>query len=1068
MKRKPLLFKLLCAVACLFIFIQAYPQVNINGSIRDENNMPLPGVTILEKGTNNGCVTDIDGNFTLSVKEKAVLVISYVGYLSKEISVKDQTDFNINLEPDIISLDDVVVVGYGVQKKSDLTGAVTSISSEDIQKIPIPSIDHALQGQAAGVNIIAKSGRPGESADIQIRGISSINGTQPLIIIDGVPGGDLNTINPSDIASIEVLKDASTAAIYGSTGGNGVILITTKSGTQGKLIANLNVYRGWEYAINKIELMNSQEYMAVLEESSKSATALNDRPDTLKTYNWQDIVFEPSSVQNYDLSLSGGTEVSSFFVSAGYNKQEGIIRNSDYERFNFRVNAEQKLVKRIKFEEKISYVNTVGKGFEEWQWHNYYANPIYSTLIMDPTIPAYYTDSLPGFDPTLIPGYVPKYKWTRSNYGTVNPLVNLDMKNRTEKRYYLIGNIGITINIFKGLDIINRLGGELYFGEVKEYEGKYWASETNNRKDDRLIMSMNKAITFNLQNIIQYNQSLGNHNVLIMAGHEATDWTIYDINGYRLGMTSDDPWMLYPKMSTNDSSTAQLINGSADIRRKESFFGRFNYDFKGKYLLSINIRRDGASNFGPNNRWGIFPSFSLGWKFSEESFIKNIEYISFGKIRGGYGKTGANARSGFPFLPKIEPIPQFRYSFDNEKSYTGMGPTQIANPDIGWETVNMTNIGIDLGFFSNRLFLSADYFSKVSIDMLMSMEVSRIAGTYVGSNMASTYPEVNFGKISNKGFEFTLSAKKKEGQLKGSIDLNITTVKNKVLKLTTDSMLRGRVHTLQPTNITYEGAPVAQFYGWKTNGLFRETDPTRIIGGKTVIINQPYYIKTNGDTAYAQQLAKPGDLRYVDLDGDGQITNKDRTILGSPLPKLIYGFTINLEYKIFDLSAFFNGTLGNKILNGTKQYLYYLQGSGNHAKDFTNRYVEADIVKQTSTGGEIVVLRKNVNTDLPRNDPANYNKLNPFFIEDGSYLRLRNLVLGVNIPQKITSKVSIQRCRLYFGAKNLFTITKYTGFSPDVAGKTPENPDEGILELGVDLGIYPVTRMYYFGANITF
>ncbi len=687
---------------------------------------------------------------------------------------------------------------------------------------------------------------------------------------------------------------------------------------------------------------------------------------------------------------------------------------------------------------------------------------------MDPTIPAYYADSIPGFDPTLIPGYVPKYKWTRSKYGTVNPLVNLDMKNRTERHNYLIGNFGITVNILKGLDFINRLGGEINYTEVKEYEGKYWASEVNNRKDDRLILLTRKAFSWNLQNILQYNQSFGNHNILLMAGHEATEWKQEEIGGYRLGMFSDDPWMLYPIMSTNDSSTAQFVTGSANIRSTEAFFGRFNYDFKGKYLLSVNIRRDGASNFGSNKRWGNFPSFSVGWKFSEESFVKGFEYLSFGKIRGGYGKTGANARSGFPYLPKIEPTDQFRYSFDNKKSYTGMGPTQIANEDISWESVNMTNIGIDLGFFSNRLFLSADYFSKVNDGMLMLMEVSRIAGTYVGSNMASTYPEVNIGKISNKSFEFTLSAKKKEGQIKGSIDLNLTTVKNEVLKLSTDSLMRGRVHTLQPTNITYEGAPVAQFYGWETDGLFRETDPTRVIGGKTVIINQPFYIKSNGDTAYAQQLAKPGDLRYVDRNGDGQLTNADRTILGNPLPKLIYGFTINLEYKIFDLSAFFNGTIGNKILNGTKQYLYYLQGSGNHAKDFTNRYVQDDIVKQTSTGGELVVLRKNVNTDLPRNDPANYNKLNPFYIEDGSYFRLRNLVLGVNIPQNFTSKVNIQRCRLYFGAKNLFAITKYTGFSPDVAGKSPENPGEGILELGVDLGIYPVTRMYYFGANITF
>ncbi|MBN1187071.1 MAG: TonB-dependent receptor, partial [Bacteroidales bacterium] len=1015
----------------------------------------LPGVSILIKGTRVGTITDLDGKYLLSVPPDGILVFSFMGYTTKEAPVNNATVIDMAMEEDVIGLDEVVVVGYGVQKKSDLTGAVGSVSGDELRKTPLATIDHALQGQAAGVQITERSGRPGESADIQIRGISSINGTQPLIIIDGVPSDNLNNINPHDIASIEVLKDASTAAIYGSTGGNGVILITTKQGKPGKLTANLNIYRGVESPISKIELMDSWDYLGVL--SDGSTPTIKDTIkldlDNLETYDWQDIVFNSSTVENYDFSFSGGNEFSSFLASAGYNKQEGIVRNTDYQKFTFRINSEHKLLKRLTIDEKINYVNTVGKGFEEWKWHQYYWNPLFKALVMDPTVPDYTNGT-----------------WSRSPFLVENPVVNLDMMDRTEKNNYFNGNFGLKINIIKGLDVINRFAGELTFYDLKEYEGKFWASEVHERSEDRLIQNMSRTLTYNVQNIIQYNNSFGGvHNFLIMGGHEASELKTYDIGGTRLGMASDDPWMLYFIQSTNDSSTAQFITGGAEIENNEAYFARLNYDYKGKYLISINIRRDGSSKFGPNNKWGTFPSFSLGWKFSEENFLKNNEFINFGKIRFGYGQTGANARTGFPYLPKVEAIAQYRYSFNNEISTTGKGPTQIANPDLSWEKVNMTNLGVDLGFFENRLFITADFFDKVNDGMIIQQETPMHTGTYVGSNLSKNYPEVNIGSVRNRGYEVTISAKKKEGELTGYIDLNLTGIKNEVLELAEDSLLKGRVHLLQPTSLTYEGGPVAQFYGYQTEGLFTLDDPTIEKKGKTVIINQPYSInETTGDTTYMQEKAEPGDVRYADLDGDGKLTINDRTVLGSPIPKLIYGFTINLEYKGLDLSAFFNGTIGNKILNGTKQFLYYHQGQGNRAEEFTNRYVKEDIIRYTLTGEEVVILPQNHDTDLPSNKPENYNKLRPFYIEDGSYLRLRNLVLGYTIPEKITSKISIQQFRIYAGAKNLFTLTKYMGFSPDVAGKQPENPGEDVLEMGVDLGVYPVTRMYYFGANITF
>jgi TonB-linked SusC/RagA family outer membrane protein len=1045
---------------CLLIpgYAGASAQQNkktVKGVVTDQKtSTPIPGVTVIVKGTTVGAVTDIDGQYSISASEKDVLEFSFIGYLKKEAPVAGQSSINIVLVEDIVGLDEVIVTGYGVQKKSDLTGAVSSVSSETLGKLPVATIDQALQGQAAGVSITQKSGRPGEAVDIQIRGISSINGTQPLVIIDGV-AGDLNNLNPSDISSIEVLKDASSAAIYGATGGNGVILVTTKKGTAGKIQTSINVYRGVESAYNQLEMMNSQEWMQVNEElayKGKLIKALNSKPDTLPTYNWQDIVLQPAISENYDFSVSGGNELSSFMISASYNNQEGIIKNSDYQRFTFRVNTEQKLSKRITFDQKISFVNTVASGFEEWQWHHYYSNPFSGALIMDPSVPDYNADGT----------------WGVSDYSVVNPLVAIDMKDRSAKSNNFEGNFGLKINLLKGLDFTSRFTGKLGFGDDKEYQAKYFATETNNRTIDRLYQNMDRSLSYTVQNILNYQTTIAeDHNLSLMVGMEANKWWGYNIAGTRLDMASTDPWMLYFVKSTNSSDDLQNVTGTGYIGASAAYFGRLNYDYKGKYLLTVNVRRDGSNSFGPNYRWGNFPSFSLGWKFSEEAFMKNIPAIAFGKLRFGYGQTGANARSGFPYLAQVESRPQFRYSVNNTTSQIGTGPYQIANTEVRWESVNMSNLGLDMGFFDNQLSITADLFDKVNEGMLMLQEVSMIAGTFNGSN-----PEVNVGSIRNRGYEITITGRKKSGELKGSIDLNISGVRNEVLDLATDSMLAGRVHTLSPTNLTAIGQPVAQFYGYLVdysvgNGLFRETDPTEKQGSRTFISNQPYR-EVDGKKIYAQPNAGFGDRRYKDVNGDNQINDKDKVNLGSPLPTLTYGFSVNLEYKGFDLSAFFNGTLGNKILNGTKQYTYYLQGNANHAKEFADRYVANDIIKLNENGEEFVAVPQNIDTDIPRNIADNYNKLCDWHIEDGSYLRLKNLVVGYTIPNKLTSKINIEKVRIYGGAKNLFTLTKYTGISPDVAGKNPETAGMGILELGVDLGVYPVTRMFYFGANIVF
>jgi TonB-dependent starch-binding outer membrane protein SusC len=1028
----------------------------IKGVVTDQKSSgSLPGVTIMVKGTSVGTVSDIDGKYSIMASEKDVLVFSFIGFTKKEVTVGNQTSIDAALSEDVMGLDEVVVTGYGVQKKSDLTGAVSSVSGENLTKLPMANIDQALQGQAAGVNITSKSGRPGEAVDIKIRGISSINGTQPLIIIDGV-SGELSNLNPNDIASIEVLKDASSAAIYGSTGGNGVILVTTKKGSAGKMKTSVNVYRGIESVSKKIPLMSSQEWMAVNEElAAKGTVALNSRPDTLKTYDWQDIIFKPAINQNYDISSSGGNDVSNILISASYNKQSGIVDNTDYQRFTFRVNSEHKITKRITFDEKIMFVNTIGNGLEEWQWHNYYANPMYNTLRMDPSVPAHDNNS------------IATNQWGVSNWSVTNPLVIIDMQNRSAKQNNFGGNFGLKINLLKGLDFTSRFNGNLKFGDVKDYQGKYYYSATVQNTTDQLVGSMRRDLSYNFQNILNYQTTIAsNHNISAMIGMEANKWWWYNISGTRTNLPSTESWMLYFNTSTDGTSDLQNVQGTGGVGASVAYFGRLNYDYKSKYLLTVNVRRDGSSSFGPNYRWGTFPSFSIGWKFTEEDFMKNIEAISFGKLRFGYGQTGANARTGFPFLASVVSNPYFQYCYDNASGEIGTGPVQIANSEIHWESINMSNLGLDLSFFDNRLSFTGDLFKKVNDGMLMQTEVSKIAGTYNNGGQATGNPEVNVGSIQNTGYEITITARKKEGELKGSIDLNLTGVRNKVISLATDSMLQGGVHVLAPTNMTCEGQPVAQFWGYlwdrsTGNGLFRETDPTRKKGPRTYITNQPFTITTKGDTTFAQPNAKPGDVRYKDVNGDGKIGPDDKVNLGNPLPKLTFGFSINLEYKGFDLSAFFNGTLGNKILNGTKQYTYYLQGNGNHAKAFADRYVEKDIIRKNADGNDMVVVHQNIDTDIPRDASDNYNMVSEFFIEDGSYLMLKNIVLGYTVPQNLVSKIGLEKVRVYVGAKNLFTLTKYTGFSPEVTGNS-------ILESGVDLGVYPTTKMIYFGVNLGF
>ncbi len=1025
-------------------------EIQISGTVTDAStNEPIPGVAIIVKGTSTGAITDIDGKYSIKVPVGTTLEFNSLGYLKEEITVIDQTDVSIALSPDIVGLNEVIVTGYGVQKKSDLTGSIASVTSEQIAKTPITGLDQAMQGMAAGVNIIPVTGRPGGSVNIQIRGVSSINGTAPLIIVDGVSQGTdpavLTRVNPEDVESIEVLKDASAAAIYGASGGNGVILITTKSGKAGAYKVSYNSYIGAENVIKHFDLMDAQQYIELIYETTPPNRPLPTlRPDTLETYDWQDIYFKTAITQNHDIAVTGGNEKSKFLFSAAYSKDEGIIKNTSHQRLTLRLNSDHKINKYITFEEKVSYLYTLTNGFADWEYSGYYQNPVMNALIMPPVQPAYDENG----------------DWTEPYLGGAgpNPMVAVDMKDNDMKRNRLEGNFSLILTPLKGLSYTCRFTDALSFDDNKEYLAKYVASTTNKRTANELVQSMNRGYSWNLQNIISYTNTLFNdHNVTIMAGQEAGRWWGYDIRGSRVGMPSDLPELLYFSVSTNDTTPSQIIEGGGYEGRSYRYFGRLNYDYKSKYLLTVNISRDYASNFGPMNRAGTFPSFSLGWKFTEESFMSNLSIINFGKLRFGWGQTGANARSGFPYLSTVVTPDGYMYAIDGQVGSIGAGTNKIDNPSLKWETVNMTNYGIDLYMFNNKLSLTAEYFIKVNDGMIMRQEIPWLTGSY-----QMTMPEVNIGSIQNKGFDITLGHKNTIlGDLNYSLDLNIGIVRNKILSLATDSLKKGGVHNVSPVTLTCEGNSISEFYGYQTDGLFRESDPFIMDGDKRIITNQPFSINSLGDTIYMQRNAQPGDLRYVDQNGDGIWNDKDKVSLGSPLPKFTFGLNINLSYKIFDLYAFFTGSYGNKVFNGTKQYLYYSQGAGNRLAAFADRY------KDELYRDGLLVVEENHDTDLPRFEADNYTKPSEFYIEDGSYIRLRSIQLGITIPKSLTSRVGIEQFRIYVGAKNLFTLTRYTGYDPVVSGGA-YGGDNGAMVQGVDIGVYPSTRMFLAGINLEF
>ncbi len=986
---------ILSALAC-FACTGAMAQQTVQGLVSDVNNEPLIGVNIMEKGTTNGTITDFDGHFTITVQNSSsILTVSYVGYITQDITVNNQSNLQIVLKEDNEQLEEVVVIGYGIQKKSDLTGAISQVSSKDLARQPSPSLGAALQGRATGLQVVS-SGAPGSNVSMKVRGIGSINNSDPLLVIDGVPTDvPLNMINMDDVATVDVLKDASATAIYGSRGAYGVIIITTKKGDFDKSSLNLKASYGFDQIQRTLPLLNATQFASLHNEMMAAGgqpqnPAFID-PTALGTgTDWMSELFQYAPTQNYSLSYSGGTKKTTYYVSGAYYDQQGIIKTTDYKRLTLQFNSDTEIYKWLKFGNKLSLNHDI-KSQGEYNIQN--------------TMKALPTQAIKNEDgswagPVGLAMYV----------GDIaNPIGKMMENSSSTKGYNLLGNIYAEIKPWEWLVFKSTFGIQTLFWDSKSWTPKYdW--EPIEQPESQASRTYNKSITWLWDNTLTFNKLIADkHNVTAMIGSSAQANTYEYMSGTVQGFISETAQelsngILEPTLSGNGSDWALL-----------SFMARANYTYDNRYLLTATVRADGSSRFSKANRWGVFPSVSAAWRLSEEQFFNKSFALSDLKIRAGYGVTGNQASVGnYAYASALQTV---QYNF-NGTQVSGLAPWVMPNPNVRWEEVEQINVGMDASMIDARLIVNLDGYIKNTNDMLVPMSVP-ISSGYSDENV----PQINAGLMRNMGVELALTSINFKGDFTWTTSGNVSYNYNKLLSLNSD------VPMYFDNNVHMVGYPVSAFYGYVTDGIFQTQEKV-----------DQHAIQTVGSDIYTS--TQPGDIRFKDLNNDGVINEDDRTILGSPTPSWTFSLNNQLSWKGFDLEIFFQGVAGNKIYNGNRAVLESMSVAQNQMITVLDRW-----------RGE------GTSNTMPRavfSDPNKNNRVSDRFLEDGSYLRLKNVSLGYTLPAKWTTKAAMQSVRLSVSGQNLFTLTRYTGLDPEVSGS------------GNDSNVYPVTRNFTFGINITF
>lgn len=1037
----------LSRLAIIFIAILhstiSYGQntITIAGTVLDsKSEEPLIGVSVQEKGTQNGTVTDLDGKFSLRTASATTLVFSYMTYENKEVSIAGSTQsLVVLLDEKSELLDEVVVIGYGVQRKSDITGSISSVSAKDINNVPVASALQALQGKAAGVNIIQNTGAPGSQTTIKIRGTGTVNDSDPLYVVDGFIVDGIDHLNPNDIANIEIFKDAASSAIYGARAANGVVVVTTKSGEQGKTKITFDSFWGISNPWKKINVMDAENYALMLDYInglsnysvdgqlyySKDPTTGDlyydqgkfHRIDTIRTNspsNWWDAITQTGIKQQYNLSVSGGSEKNQYIVSGSYYNEEGIIKTSEYNRFNTRVNVNNQLLSWLNMSTNAVYTNedrhVVPEGENSILKRALYQNPLVYT----------YNSS----------GY----------YSESHPIAAINRNHDEREQHRIDLNLSLTAKIAKLFTYQFKISDSFVSGNNTNF------TEVNKLDEDFAMTDLTEVYKYQrttnkweINNLLTFAWKDEVHDITLLGGQILEAYKNSYQESIRKGTASNDENLWYLSSAYTGDKTYGLDREWTSV----GYIGRVNYNLLDRYLLQANFRADASSIFSKEERWGYFPSVSLGWKFTSESFMDNVDWLYLGKLRVGWGQLGNNRIDETSGYTLINSGYNYPYGIGNHVLQPGATSTSIGNSGIRWEKTETFNVGIDLGLFKNKLTFSAEYFDKLTTDMLLEVPVTLSAGL-------DKAPMTNAGSVSNKGFEVSVNFKNNINKFRYEIGFNVSYIKNNVESLGTgnEPIWGGYLNEssiLAYVTKTEVGRPIGSFYGYVTDGIFNSYEEVKASA-------QYDYGKND-----FEQTTRPGDFRFKDLNGDGVITAEDRTYLGSSLPDFVFGVPISLGYKNFNLDLMFQGQTGNKIFNVMDYYLNNA-ASGNVYADLRSKHWSGQLTEDRA------FLPLNTDASIPDLDPsdaAGNFRASDFFLKDGSYIRLKELRFTYNFDSKVCSKLQVTNLSVFIGGYNLLTITGYNGFDPEVGRVVGTETNN--LSMGVDQGNYPQSRTFTFG-----
>lgn len=987
---------MVCLIGMLLPMCMFAQQITVQGVVKDQTGETVIGASVMEKGTTNGTITGIDGDFSLNMSSNGTLVVSFVGYKTQEVQVKGQKQLQVVLSEDAEMLDEVVVIGYGTMKKSDLTGAVSSIGNKDIKDSPVSNLGQAIQGKISGVQIV-DAGKPGDNVSIKIRGLGSINNCDPLVVIDGVPTDlGLSSLNMADVERLDVLKDASATAIYGSRGANGVVMITTKRGTEGKGKLAVSANYSFQNATNVPSLLNAAQY-AELSNDMMVNSGRNPNPEWANPSelgagtDWMDELLRTGVMQNYTVSYSGGNEKSHYYVSGGFLDQSGIVKSVNYRRFTFQSNSDAQVLKWLKFSNNITFSADTKKSGSYNIGDALKALPIYPVKNED--------GSWSGPDGNS--------EWYGS---TRNPIGPTELNKSQTDGYNFLANLTAELTFTKWLKFKSTFGYDAKFWFIDNFTPKYNWKPTPTEETSR-YKSDNKSFTYLWDNYFLFDHTFAEkHRVGLMAGMSA-QWNTNDyLNAQK------NVFMFDNVHEMDNGEEMYAIGGNETEWALLSYMARVNYSYEDRYLLTATIRRDGSSRFGKKHRWGTFPSVSVAWRASQEKWFQKNDYINDLKVRAGYGVTGSQASVGnYSYLASYNTsVYPFGISSGNQ---TALVSSTLANPYIHWEEVAQTNIGFDASLFNSRVMFSFDAYLKETRDMLVKASIPITSGF---EDTTTTY--TNAGKVRNQGIEMSLHTINLTGELGWETNLTATYNKNKIKDLNSD--VPYYINQINNSYVTMlaKDYPINVFYGYVTDGIFQN--------------------QSEVNTHAVQPGAEPGDIRFRDLNNDGVINDSDRTVIGNPNPSWLFSMNNSLSYKGFELSVFLQGIAGNKIYNANNIDNTGMAAAYNQTTDVLKRWQ-----------GE------GTSNSMPRavfGDPNQNTRVSDRFVENGSYLRLKNITLSYTFPKQWLQKAQIENARLSLSCENVATITGYSGFDPEV----------GIN--GIDQNRYPISRTFSLGLNFNF